>query len=151
MSNIGSSMGGTDPHYFLNTLGKKKNGEGDGDILIWKRKAEKYLIDSGLQYTIIHPGGLKDSPGGEMNFDLDVDDKLKVKTIRSISRCDVAALCIAALSESNGKSTSLDCVNAEIPEGSSRESAEVALRTFLGSGKEYDYSDMEEIMEDFSI
>jgi len=144
-------MGGTDPNDFLNTLGKKKNGEGDGDILIWKRKAEKYLIESGLQYTIIHPGGLKNSPGGELDFDLDVDDKLKARTIRSISRCDVAALCIAALSESNGKSASFDCVNAEIPEGSSRRSAEVALGTFLGSGKEYDYSDMEEIPEDFSI
>jgi len=58
-----SSMVGTDPNDFLNALGKKKNGEGDGDILIWKRKAEKYLVDSGLQYTIIHPGGLKNTPG----------------------------------------------------------------------------------------
>lgn len=27
---------------------------------VWKRKAEKYLIDSGLTYTIVHPGGLID-------------------------------------------------------------------------------------------
>jgi uncharacterized protein YbjT (DUF2867 family) len=29
-------------------------------ILLWKRRAERYLIDSGLNYTIIHPGGLID-------------------------------------------------------------------------------------------
>lgn len=31
-----------------------------GNILVWKRKAEEYLIASGLNYTIIHPGGLGD-------------------------------------------------------------------------------------------
>ena len=30
----------------------------------WKRKAEKYLIDSGRPYTIVHPGGLLNEPGG---------------------------------------------------------------------------------------
>lgn len=45
-----SSMGGTDPENALNKLG-------DGNILQWKRKAEQYLMASGLTYTIIHPGG----------------------------------------------------------------------------------------------
>jgi uncharacterized protein YbjT (DUF2867 family) len=45
-----SSMGGTDPNHPLNKLG-------DGNILQWKRKAEQYLIASGIPYTIIHPGG----------------------------------------------------------------------------------------------
>ena len=49
-----SSMGGTDENNPLNKLG-------DGNILIWKRKAEEYLIDSkAFTYTIIHPGGLID-------------------------------------------------------------------------------------------
>ena len=39
-----SSMGGTNPDEFLNTLGRDKNGKG-GDILQWKRKAERYLVD----------------------------------------------------------------------------------------------------------
>lgn len=47
---IVSSMGGTDPENMLNKLG-------DGNILQWKRKAEQYLTQSGLTYTIIHPGG----------------------------------------------------------------------------------------------
>ncbi len=38
-------MGGTDPSNFLNTIGKNKDGSGNGDILLWKRKAEKYLVD----------------------------------------------------------------------------------------------------------
>ena len=49
-----SSMGGTDENNPLNKLG-------NGNILIWKRKAEEYLIDSkAFTYTIIHPGGLTD-------------------------------------------------------------------------------------------
>ena len=39
-----SSMGVTDPDDFLNSIGKDKDGNGHGDLLIWKRKAEEYLI-----------------------------------------------------------------------------------------------------------
>merc|ERR1719326_984407 len=34
-------------------LGKNADGTG-GDILLWKRKAEAYLIESGVRYTIGH-------------------------------------------------------------------------------------------------
>ena len=51
---IVSSMGGTDPGNRLNQLG-------NGKILIWKRKAEEYLMQADFpSYTIIHPGGLID-------------------------------------------------------------------------------------------
>lgn len=44
-----TSMGGTDPNNFLNSVGKstKMNSgqEGHGDILLWKRRAEKYLVE----------------------------------------------------------------------------------------------------------
>lgn len=30
-----------------------------GLVLFWKKQAEKYLISSGLKYTIVRPGGLK--------------------------------------------------------------------------------------------
>lgn len=49
---IVGSMGGTQSDNFLNTIG-------DGNILVWKRRSERYLIDSGLSYFIVHPGGLK--------------------------------------------------------------------------------------------
>ncbi len=50
---IVSSMGITQKENRLNALA-------NGNILVWKRKAEEYLIASGLAYTIIHPGGLTD-------------------------------------------------------------------------------------------
>lgn len=40
-----SSMGGTDPSNFLNKVGKRADGSGNGDILLWKRKAERYLCE----------------------------------------------------------------------------------------------------------
>ena len=40
-----SSMGGTDPDNFLNQVGKNADGSGNGDILLWKRKAERYLTE----------------------------------------------------------------------------------------------------------
>ena len=49
-----SSMGGTDLSHFLNKMG-------GGNILVFKRKAEEYLVSqSQMDYTIIHPGGLTD-------------------------------------------------------------------------------------------
>jgi len=121
------SMGGTDPENFLNTVGKtttKSNDkEGNGDILLWKRRAEKYLVASGLDYTILHPGHLVDIPGGQEEFVLGVDDELygfshpKNSTSKEnraggtrIGREDVAELCVAALSVGKGKQISFDCI-----------------------------------------
>lgn len=134
-----SSMGGTDPSNFLNAVGKKPDGTGNGDILLWKRRAEKYLVDSGLSYTIIHPGGLTDTPGGKEDFVLDVNDTLMKRSKKSISRADVAALCLAALSVGKGKKSSLDCVTEAKDDGKVR-SAEAALRGFLQQAKVYDYA-----------
>ena len=75
-----SSMGGTQPDNFLNTIGKVEGQENSGNILLWKRKAEQYLIKSGLPYTIIHPGGLLDKRGGEREIVLGINGKLKVIT-----------------------------------------------------------------------
>ena len=56
-------MGGTQPDNFINTIGKIEGDEKSSRILLWKRKAEEYLIASGIPYTIIHPGGLTDKSG----------------------------------------------------------------------------------------
>ena len=58
-----------------------------GAVLVQKEKAEKYLIDSGLTYTIIRPGGLKSEPGtgnGVLTEDF--------RIAGSIHRADVAQL-----------------------------------------------------------
>lgn len=133
---IVSSMGGTDPSNFLNSIGKDSQGN-YGDILLWKRKAEIYLVESGLQYTIIHPGGLLDTPSGMKELVLDVDDKLLERNPRSISRGDVANLCVASLSSTS--SVSFDCITQD-PTGDSVATAEEALRKFLTTKKTANYN-----------
>ncbi|KAL9189043.1 hypothetical protein ACHAXT_011533 [Thalassiosira profunda] len=140
-----SSMGVLDENNFLNQIGKDKNGEGHGDILIWKRKAEKYLCLSGLQYTIIHPGGLVDSEPSQMNLVLGVDDKLMKREKKSISRGDVANLCVSALVESGGgRCVSFDCVGEAVAEEGGEKvavkSADEVFREFLSTGKTADYT-----------
>lgn len=89
-----SSMGGTDPNHPLNQLGKV-DGKG-GNILRWKRKAEKYLIDSGKPYTIVHPGGLLNEKGGERELVLGVDDDMEGTDSRTVPREDVAEVMLNA-------------------------------------------------------
>ncbi|KAG2492360.1 hypothetical protein HYH03_009308 [Edaphochlamys debaryana] len=99
-----SSMGGTDPSNNLNKLGD------NGNILQWKRKAEQYLIASGLKYTIIHPGGLIDKPDGERQLVVDVDDKLINQPVRSIPRGDVAELSVQCLKLKSAVNRSIDVI-----------------------------------------
>jgi hypothetical protein len=127
----GGSMRGSDTTNFINTIGKNADGSGNGDILLWKRKAERYLVDSGLDYTIIHPGGLLDTPPGQEQYVLGVDAKSIVDKKRSISRGDVADLCIAALTVGKGKKVVLDCITRVPEEGAKVKSAEEALKSFF--------------------
>ncbi|MCI31893.1 hypothetical protein A2U01_0053105, partial [Trifolium medium] len=76
-------MGGTDLNHPLNSLG-------NGNILVWKRKAEQYLADSGIPYTIIRAGGLQDKEGGIRELVIGKDDELLKTDIRTIARPDVA-------------------------------------------------------------
>ncbi|KAH8071142.1 divinyl chlorophyllide a 8-vinyl-reductase [Aureococcus anophagefferens] len=95
-----SSMGGTQPENFLNTIGKQDDGSG-GDILLWKRKAERYLVDSGVPFTIVHPGGLVDEEPGKRELTVEVDDVLLGLKSRSVARASLffAGLVAYALSE----------------------------------------------------
>lgn len=68
-----SSMGVTPAK---NTAENILNKMGGGDILVWKAKAEEYLKESGIDYTIIHPGGLLNKPGQERELVLGVNDDL---------------------------------------------------------------------------
>lgn len=99
-----SSMGGTQPEHFLNTMGDQ------GNILQWKRRAEQYLIASGVTYTIIHPGGLIDEAGGAKQLVLGVDDKLLERQPRNIPRADVAALAIGCIGLKEAANRSFDVI-----------------------------------------
>lgn len=113
-----SSMGGTQPDNFLNTIGRVENDDKSGNILIWKRKAEEYLVNSGIPYTIIHPGGLIDKPGGERELLIGVNDELLSNPKdRSIPRSDVAEVAVQALFSPEAKGRSIDIVSRPPGEG----------------------------------
>lgn len=128
-----SSMGGTQPDNMLNKIG-------DGNILVWKRKAEMYLVDSGLPYTILHPGGLKDTPGGERQLVLGVDDELLKREQRSISRADVAELCVQSLGIAEAKNRSVDCIADAEGAGQATSAREQFVQLFTEMDRNCDYS-----------
>ena len=73
-----------------------------GGVLKWKRKAEQYLRVSGLIHVIVRPnGGLTDKPGNSNKIIFTQNDGLP----SSISREDVAIVCVKALlyKEANNK------------------------------------------------
>ncbi|GMP85486.1 hypothetical protein CsSME_00038618 [Camellia sinensis var. sinensis] len=84
-------------------------------LQIWKRKAEQYLADSGLPYTIIRAGGLQDKDGGVRELLVGKDDELLQTETRTIARADVAEVCIQALQFEEAKFKALDL--ASKPEG----------------------------------
>lgn len=131
-----SSMGGTQRDNALNSIG-------NGDILVWKRRSEKYLVDSGIDYTIIHPGGLTDDAGGNRDLIVDVDDVLikDGSKFRRIPRDDVAELCVQCLSIPEARNKSFDVVSKN-PEDAPPTKDFKSLLLSL-SGKTCDYSDMD--------
>ncbi|MCO5589100.1 hypothetical protein L7F22_043066 [Adiantum nelumboides] len=103
-----SSMGGKYPHHPLNALG-------DGNILIWKRKAEEYMRDSGLPYTIIRAGLLEDEEGGRRELLTGADDELLYSTYRRLPREDLATVVVQALLHKEAQFKAFDLVSK--PEG----------------------------------
>jgi uncharacterized protein YbjT (DUF2867 family) len=62
-------------------------------ILVWKQKAEQYLQDSRLTYTIVRPGGLKNTE----ELSPIVMSKADTLFEGSIARTQVAQVCVEAL------------------------------------------------------
>ena len=114
---ICSSMGGTNPENPLNKLGRSEDGKTGGNILLWKRKAEMYLIESGLTYTIVHPGGLLDEDGGKRELVVGVNDEQLGTDNRSIPRADVASVLVASLQYDSYKNRSFDVRSKPVGEG----------------------------------
>jgi uncharacterized protein YbjT (DUF2867 family) len=75
-------------------------------ILYWKKQAENYIQASGIPYTIVRPGGLKE----EDNADNIVMSQADTLFEGSIPRQKVAQVCIAALSQPAAKSTIVEIV-----------------------------------------
>ena len=98
-----SSSGVTDEDHFLN--------KAFDNILIWKFKGEEALRASGVPYTIVRPGGLVNTPGGEFSVIFAQGDT----TGGRISRQDVALICIAALQEKSAINKTFETYSSEEP------------------------------------
>jgi uncharacterized protein YbjT (DUF2867 family) len=105
-------MGGTNEQHPLNRMA-------NGNILIWKRRAEAYLIDSGLDYTIIRAGGLQDQPGGQRELIVGKDDTLLAHPPdgipTAIPRAEVAEVVVQALLAPAARNKAFDVISK--PEG----------------------------------
>lgn len=132
------SMGGAQKENFLNTIGEGKDGS-QGNILVWKRKAEMELINSGLEYTIIHPGGLLDKPGGQRELIVGIDDEILKTTRRSVPRADVAAMAVNCIDCPEAKNRAFDMASIPEDEGSGATKDLCVLVGSLGK-KTCDYS-----------
>lgn len=75
-------------------------------ILVWKKQAEEYLQRSGLTYTIVRPGGLKN----EENADKIVMSAADTLFEGSIPRSKVAQVCIEALSDPSARNKIVEIV-----------------------------------------
>ncbi|MEM8715092.1 MAG: NAD(P)H-binding protein, partial [Cyanobacteria bacterium P01_G01_bin.4] len=75
-------------------------------VLYWKQQAESYIQQSGLTYTIVRPGGLKNEDNAD-NIMLAPADTLFEG---SIPRAKVAKVCVDALFEPSARNTILEIV-----------------------------------------
>lgn len=62
-------------------------------VLYWKKQAEKYLIQSGVAYTIVRPGGLKNEDNAQSIVMSAADTLFE----GSIPRTKVAQVCVESL------------------------------------------------------
>lgn len=109
------SMGGTQLNHPLNQLGQ-------GNILVWKRRAEEYLIDSGIDYTIIRAGGLLDQPGGMRELLVSKHDVFLAQAPNgippSIPRADVAEVAVQSLREPGARNKAFDLISKPVEDPS---------------------------------
>ncbi|MGK7937648.1 MAG: SDR family oxidoreductase [Xenococcaceae cyanobacterium] len=75
-------------------------------ILYWKKQAEEYLQQSGLTYTIVRPGGLKN----EDNADRIIMSSADTLFDGSIPRPKVAQVCIESIFQTTAKNKIVEIV-----------------------------------------
>ncbi len=82
-------------------------------ILVWKKQAEDYLRQSGVNYTIVRPGGLKNEDNTNSILMASADTLFD----GSIPRQKVAKVCVEALFQPNAKNKTVEVITkAEAPE-----------------------------------
>ncbi len=88
-------------------------------ILVWKQQAEQYLQQSGLSYTIVRPGGLRNA---EDSFPITMTGADTLFE-GSIARTQVAQVCVEALSQTSARNKIVEIVAR--PDGVERSYAEL--------------------------
>lgn len=78
-------------------------------ILYWKHQAEDYVKSSGVPYTIVRPGGLKNEDNSEAIVMSAADTLFE----GSIPREKVAQVCVEALSQPSAKNKVVEVVTSE--------------------------------------
>lgn len=75
-------------------------------ILVWKKRAEDYLQASGLPYTIVRPGGLKNEDNSDGIVMANADSLFD----GSIPRTKVAQVCVEALTQPDARNKIVEIV-----------------------------------------
>lgn len=76
-------------------------------VLYWKKQAEAYLQDSGLTYTIVRPGGLKNEDNSESIVLSSADTLFE----GSIPRQKVAQVCVESLNQAAAENKIVEIVS----------------------------------------
>ncbi|MEO0431600.1 MAG: SDR family oxidoreductase [Cyanobacteria bacterium J06656_5] len=77
-------------------------------VLYWKKQAEAYIVNSGLTYTIVRPGGLRSEDSGDPIVMASADTLFE----GGIAREKVAQVCIAALVEPGAENKIMEIVTS---------------------------------------
>lgn len=93
-------------------------------VLYWKQQAEAYLQASGLNYTIVRPGGLKNEDNSESIVIKPADTLFE----GSIPRAKVAQVCVEALFQPAAKSKIIEIITS--PEAESQTWSELFSNVF---------------------
>ncbi len=75
-------------------------------ILVWKKQAEEYLQKSGVTYTVVRPGGLKNEDNSDQIVMTGADKLFD----GSIPRTKVAQVCVEALSQPTAQNKVVEIV-----------------------------------------
>jgi uncharacterized protein YbjT (DUF2867 family) len=98
-----SSSGATQDDHFLN--------KAFDNVLKWKLKGENALRASGVPYTVVRPGGLINKPANEFAVTFAQGDT----STGTISREDVALICIAALQQGDARGKTFEAFSSAEP------------------------------------
>jgi uncharacterized protein YbjT (DUF2867 family) len=107
-----AKQAGISRYVIVSSMGADANAPGDDTFAVYLRakgRADDAVRESGLDYTVVRPGGLTDDPGtGRVNLAADVPRG-------SVPRDDVAEVLAAVLHTPGTVGTTADLVSGEVP------------------------------------